>query len=160
MITGLIPSESPEVMKSNNGMGLPLSNLLQVFQQARLPPLAVASRPTDELLLPLPLPHSFGRMLENFIEVLMHFLVTNSILSLANFSRVCQFICVLNMSDPGRVSRLAVAYDFFLNDLSFHLLLFSIFMFIFYIKINRLIVTILELLLQAPHSRLIMEVVF
>nr|CDS17007.1 hypothetical protein EgrG_000972700 [Echinococcus granulosus] len=69
MVAGLIPSEAPEVGQGHSLMGLPLSRLLQIFQQAAFPPLAVATRPTDELLLPLPLPHSLGRLLECWIEI-------------------------------------------------------------------------------------------
>ncbi|VDM33066.1 unnamed protein product [Hydatigera taeniaeformis] len=70
MLVGLIPSEAPEVAQGQSSVGLPLIYLLEVFKQANFPPVAVATRPTDELLLPLPLPHCLGRLLENMIEVL------------------------------------------------------------------------------------------
>lgn len=73
MLAGLIPSEAPEAAQGQNLVGLPLTHLLQIFQRANFPPLAVATRPTDEVLLPLPLPHSLGRLLECWIEVLCFF---------------------------------------------------------------------------------------
>ncbi|VDK22941.1 unnamed protein product [Taenia asiatica] len=69
MLAGLILSDAPEVAQGQGLMGLPLTHLLQIFQQADFPPLAVATRPTDELLLPLPLPHCLGRLLECWIEI-------------------------------------------------------------------------------------------
>ncbi|KAL5110212.1 hypothetical protein TcWFU_004213 [Taenia crassiceps] len=69
IVADLIPSEAPEAAQCQSLMGLPLTRLLQIFQLADFPPLAVATRPTDELLLPLPLPHSLGRLLERWIEI-------------------------------------------------------------------------------------------
>ncbi|VDO07202.1 unnamed protein product [Rodentolepis nana] len=68
-LSGLVKVEETDYTKAPNSLGLPLFNLLQIFQLADLPPLAVATRPTDELLLPLPLPHALGRLLERGIDI-------------------------------------------------------------------------------------------
>ncbi len=66
---GMALSDSPEKLQSDTGMAIVLRKLSEVLRSAGFPPLAVASTPTDELLLPLPLPHALGRLLEKLIEV-------------------------------------------------------------------------------------------
>lgn len=68
-LAGLVKWDEEKAKKAPEALGLPLLNLLQMFQRANFPPVAVASRPTDELLLPLPLPHALGRLMEQGIDV-------------------------------------------------------------------------------------------
>nr|CDS25464.1 conserved hypothetical protein [Hymenolepis microstoma] len=68
-LSGLVKVNETDFTKAPDSLGLPLFNLLQIFQLADFPPLAVATRPTDELLLPLPLPHALGRLLELGVDI-------------------------------------------------------------------------------------------
>uniref|UniRef100_A0A0X3PJW7 Trafficking protein particle complex subunit 9 n=1 Tax=Schistocephalus solidus TaxID=70667 RepID=A0A0X3PJW7_SCHSO len=68
LVTGLQPSGSPESLPTSAGM-LILLKKLQDPLLATVFPIVVPCRPTDEFYLPIPLPHSLGRLLENFIEV-------------------------------------------------------------------------------------------
>uniref|UniRef100_A0A5K3FP73 CST complex subunit CTC1 n=1 Tax=Mesocestoides corti TaxID=53468 RepID=A0A5K3FP73_MESCO len=69
IIMGLVSSDSPENLPGQTGVAMVLRWLSEVLRGAALAPLAVATYPTDELLLPLPLPHSLGKLLENSIEI-------------------------------------------------------------------------------------------
>ncbi|KAM7537474.1 hypothetical protein Aperf_G00000073311 [Anoplocephala perfoliata] len=66
---GLVKADKPKFKLAPEMLSLPLFRLLQTFQQAGFQPLAVATRTTDELLLPLPLPHALGRLVEHGIDI-------------------------------------------------------------------------------------------
>lgn len=68
VLSGLMKVDETRFKKAPDALGLPLFNLLQIVQLADFSPLAVATRPTDELLLPLPLPHALGRLVEHGID--------------------------------------------------------------------------------------------
>ncbi|VDK31525.1 unnamed protein product [Dibothriocephalus latus] len=68
LVAGLLASGLPESLPTSAGM-LILLKRLQDPLLATVLPRVVPCRPTDEFCLPIPLPHSLGRLLENFIEV-------------------------------------------------------------------------------------------
>ncbi|KAL7065290.1 hypothetical protein AAHC03_04743 [Spirometra sp. Aus1] len=68
LVVGLQLSNSPECLPTSAGM-LILLKRLQDPLLATVQPVVVPCRPTGEFCLPIPLPHSLGRLLENFIEV-------------------------------------------------------------------------------------------
>lgn len=68
LVAGLQLSHTAELLASTAYMGITLRQLTD-FLSSDLNIFAVAAQPADELLLPIPLPHSLGQLLEWSLDV-------------------------------------------------------------------------------------------